>query len=118
MDELYEVANKLKEVKEQQKEFKKDNKDVFDENRRLNNLVKELKGQMREQMEKRKMKDFTHEGMEFEVKEKSRIKHDLDKLKQSLTNQNTDEALQTYVQENSVDASDVLIRQKKRKKTN
>lgn len=114
-DEVFEIAQQMKELRDEQKEFKKNNKDVFEENKRLNKLMSELKKSLASKMKELGMTDIMQDGMEFEVKDSTKINYNLEKLQETLnSNENVDDAIRTFVQENSTEKTDIVMRKRKR----
>lgn len=110
---IEETAANLKKLIDEQKQFKKEYKAVFSRNHELNKSIRELKDQLVFQMKTDGMNVFEYEGMEFNLKEKSIQKHDIELINEMIGDTNK---FEEYVGKIRTDKSDVSTRKTKRVK--
>ena len=124
--EVYSIAKLVKELHDEKEQFKEDNASVFEENKRLCASLKEIKSQLFAAMKEHSVSKVTYDGVDFECKSKSRIKHDLSNLTKRVADYDgpdaapgltIDSVINSYVSAHTIDASDVFFKKPKKQKT-
>lgn len=85
METLKNLAEELVELKENHKEFKKENKDVFLEHRNYNKAIKAKEEELIEVLKDQNIDNYEHKGMQFELKERSFEKHNMEVLEELIS---------------------------------
>lgn len=113
METVQQLAEELLELKENHKQFKKDNKDVFVEHRNYNKAIKAKEEELIQILKDQNLDHYEHKGMEFELKEKSVEKHDMERLAEIVGDE---EKLSEYVESVKTIKPKVATRRVKRQR--
>jgi hypothetical protein len=107
------IATELKATKEVKKVFKKDNIEVFKRNMELNKSIKQLSDELVVHMKAGHVESYEFDGMEFNIKNSTTNKHDMEKLNEIIGDTGKYEE---YVGVVSVPKAEVRTRKSKRER--
>jgi len=110
-----EVAKKLHHLKTDHKEFRKCHKAIFDENRDYNKRTRSAKKKLQSKMVEQGVTLLTVDGIEFEVKTKTTVKHGEDGIRKHFPEISEDQ-LNAYITANTKSSTDVATRRQKRRR--
>lgn len=102
---INDLAKVLKDLKEAQKQFKKDNKELFKENSRFNKEVKAAVDELVACMRQHNETLIVYDGMEFEIKQRVRQKHDMEALENMFGDESKLGAYKELINQSSCDVS-------------
>lgn len=114
-ESMEELGRKLYETRAAHRQFKRENRDVFETNKNFNTTVADLRARLKALMVERCVDEFAEEDFEVELKKKTSVKHNIDRLKELLQEgSDTNQAFDTYMNDVGKVVDDIVVRKRRR----